>query len=90
MTLKNLSQNCKKVVNIDKFSFNTSVSAFMICINELSSIGCNSKNILSNLCILLSPFAPHICEKFGLLGNDKSISYENIQNLMKSFGGVSY
>ena len=75
-----------EVNDIDKFSFNTSVSAFMICINELSSIGCNSRNILSNLCILLSPFAPHICEEiWSLLGNDKSISYEKYTEFDEKF-----
>ena len=85
--LKIYHKTVKKVVNdIDKFSFNTSVSAFMICINELSSIGCNSKNILSNLCILLSPFAPHICEEiWSLLGNDKSISYEKYPEFDEKF-----
>ena len=85
--LKIYHKTVKKVVNdIDKFSFNTSVSAFMICINELSSIGCNSRNILSNLCILLSPFAPHICEEiWSLLGNDKSISYEKYPEFDEKF-----
>ena len=63
--------------DIENFSFNTSVSAFMICINELSALNCNSKDILSNLCVLLSPFAPHISEElWSLLGNKSSISYE--------------
>ena len=63
--------------DIENFSFNTSVSAFMICINELSALNCNSKDILSNLCVLLSPFAPHISEElWSLLGNKSSISNE--------------
>ena len=76
--LKAYHKVVKKVnSDIENFSFNTSVSAFMICINELSSLGCKSKDILSNLCILLSPFAPHICEElWSLLGNKTSISYE--------------
>jgi len=76
--LKAYHKVVKKVnSDIENFSFNTSVSAFMICINELSSLGCKSKDILSNLCILLSPFAPHICEElWSLLGNKNSISYE--------------
>jgi leucyl-tRNA synthetase len=76
--LKSYHKVVKKVnSDIENFSFNTSVSAFMICINELSSLGCKSKDILSNLCILLSPFAPHICEElWSLLGNKNSISYE--------------
>ena len=85
--LKIYHKTVKKVVNdIDNFSFNTSVSAFMICINELSSLGCNSRYILSNLCILLSPFAPHICEEiWSLLGNDKSISYEKYPEFDEKF-----
>ena len=52
----------------------------MICINELSALNCNSKDILSNLCVLLSPFAPHISEElWSLLGNKSSISYEEYQ-----------
>ena len=76
--LKAYHKVVKKVnSDIENFSFNTSVSAFMICINELSSLGCKSKDILSNLCILLSPFAPHICEElWSLLGNKTSLSYE--------------
>ena len=76
--LKSYHKVVKKVnSDIENFSFNTSVSAFMICINELSSLGCKSKDILANLCILLSPFAPHICEElWSLLGNKNSISYE--------------
>ncbi len=76
--LKAYHKVVKKVnSDIENFSFNTSVSAFMICINELSSLGCKSKDVLSNLCILLSPFAPHICEElWSLLGNKTSISYE--------------
>ena len=58
----------------------------MICINELSSLGCRSRKILSNLCILLSPFAPHICEEiWSLLGNDKSISYEKYPEFNEKF-----
>ena len=76
--LKSYHKVVKKVnSDIENFSFNTSVSAFMICINELSSLGCKSKDVLANLCILLSPFAPHICEElWSLLGNKTSISYE--------------
>lgn len=49
--------------DIERFSFNTSVSAFMICVNQLSSIKCNKRGILEKLLILLSPFAPHITEE---------------------------
>ena len=85
--LKIYHQTVKKVVNdIDNFSFNTSVSAFMICINELTSKGCNSRDVLSNLCILLSPFAPHICEEiWSLLGNKSSISLETYPKFDEKF-----
>ncbi len=64
--------------DIENFSFNTSVSAFMICVNELNSLKCNNRLILKDLCVLLSPFAPHICEEiWNKLGNTKSISNVN-------------
>ena len=85
--LKIYHQTVKKVIHdIDKFSFNTSVSAFMICINELTSKDCNSRDVLSNLCILLSPFAPHICEEiWSLLGNKSSISIETYPEYDEKF-----
>ena len=49
--------------DIEQFSFNTSVSAFMICVNELGGLKCNKRTILEPLAILLSPFAPHIAEE---------------------------
>lgn len=74
--LKSLHKTIKKVCDdIENFSFNTSVSAFMICTNELTAMKCNNREVLSNLCILLSPFAPHICEEiWSRLGNAESIS----------------
>ena len=76
---KILHKTIKKVSeDIENFSFNTSVSAFMICVNELNSFKCNNRLILEDLCILLSPFAPHICEEiWNKLGNTKSISNVN-------------
>ncbi len=73
---KILHKAIKKVSeDIENFSFNTSVSAFMICVNELNALKCNNRLILEDLCVLLSPFAPHICEEiWNKLGNDKSIS----------------
>lgn len=68
---------CIKKVNedIENFSFNTSVSAFMICVNELSSLKCNKRTILRDLTILLSPFAPHTAEElWSLLGNQPSVT----------------
>ncbi len=62
--LKILHTAIKKVrEDIERFSFNTSVSAFMICVNQLSSIKCNKRAILEKLLVLLSPFAPHITEE---------------------------
>jgi leucyl-tRNA synthetase len=62
--LKSLHKLIKKITyDIENFSFNTSISAFMICVNELSSLKCNKKAILEPLIILLSPFAPHIAEE---------------------------
>jgi len=73
--LKVLHKLIKKVEeDIESFSFNTSVSAFMICVNELSDLKCNKKEILEPLVVLLSPFAPHISEElWELLGNNQSI-----------------
>jgi len=73
--LKILHKTIKKIGgDIETFSFNTSVSAFMICVNELYAKKCNKKAILEPLTILLSPFAPHIAEEtFHLLGNTTSV-----------------
>ncbi|MGV8962878.1 MAG: leucine--tRNA ligase [Candidatus Saccharimonadaceae bacterium] len=60
--------------DIEHFSFNTSVSAFMICVNELTSIKCNKRAILTDFLVLLSPFAPHISEELWReLGNSETI-----------------
>jgi len=73
--LKALHKLIKKVSgDIETFSFNTSVSAFMICVNELTSLKCNKKAILKQLTILLAPFAPHIAEElWATLGGTKSV-----------------
>ena len=78
-SLKVLHKTIKKIEeDINNFSFNTSVSAFMICVNELSSQKCNNLYVLKNLTILLSPFAPHICEEiWNKLGNLNTISFES-------------
>ncbi len=56
--------------DIERFSFNTSVSSFMICVNELTDLKCNKRKILNELVIVLAPYAPHITEElWGLLGN---------------------
>lgn len=63
--------------DIERFSFNTSVSAFMICVNELTDLKCNKRAILEQLVIVLQPYAPHISEElWSLLGKENgSISY---------------
>lgn len=75
-SLKILHKTIKKVEeDIENFSFNTSVSTFMIAVNELRSQKCNHKVVLEPLLILLSPYAPHIAEElWNKLGNNESIS----------------
>ena len=75
-SLKSLHKTIKKVAeDIEGFSFNTSVSQFMICVNELSAQNCHSRAILEPLAILISPYAPHIAEELWFqLGNSDSIS----------------
>lgn len=74
--LKVLHKTIKKLKeDIENFSFNTSVSAFMICVNELSSLKCNKRKILNDLVIILSPFAPHVAEElWEILGNKPSVA----------------
>lgn len=74
--LKVLHRTIKKVRDdINRFSFNTVVSALMICVNELTELDCNKRAILENLAILVSPYAPHIAEElWEKLGYDYSIS----------------
>ncbi|RED50652.1 leucine--tRNA ligase [Seonamhaeicola aphaedonensis] len=75
-SLKTLHKTIKKVEeDIENFSFNTSVSTFMIAVNELTAQKCNSKAILEPLLVLISPYAPHIAEElWSALGNSESIS----------------
>ena len=70
-SLKTLHKTIKKMKDdLDRFSFNTGVSNFMICVNELTDQKCNNKAILSDLVIILSPYAPHISEElWDRLGN---------------------
>jgi leucyl-tRNA synthetase len=69
--LKILHKSIKKIEeDTERFSFNTAVSAFMVCVNELSDVKCHKKEILESLLILLTPYAPHICEElWEALGN---------------------
>jgi leucyl-tRNA synthetase len=73
---KSLHKTIKKVTeDIENFSFNTSVSQFMICVNELATLKCNHRKILEPLAIVISPYAPHIAEElWAQLGHLGSIS----------------
>lgn len=73
--LKSIHKLIKKVTeDIENFSFNTSVSAFMICVNELTALKCHSKSILEILIRLAAPFMPHISEElWHILGNESSV-----------------
>lgn len=75
--LKALHKTIKKVKeDIERFSFNTPVSAYMICVNELTAQKCNKRAILEPLLIILAPYAPHIAEElWAKLGNTESITY---------------
>lgn len=74
--LKTLHTTIKKISeDIERFSFNTSVSNFMICVNELTDQKCNKRSVLEPLITLISPYAPHITEElWSLLGHTESIS----------------
>ncbi len=72
-----IAHTCIKNVNrdIERFSFNTCVSEFMKCTNELKKLKCHKKAILEDLVVLLAPFAPHVCEElWHQLGNDTSVN----------------
>ena len=75
--LKALHKTIKKVnEDIENFSFNTSVSQFMICVNELSTLKCHHRDVLAPLAVLVAPFAPHIAEElWKRLGNSESVTY---------------
>jgi leucyl-tRNA synthetase len=83
--LKVLHKTIKKTEeDTERFSFNTAVSAFMVCVNELTDLKCNKKEILEPLLILLTPYAPHIAEElYHSLGNNESIlnaSYPKLES----------
>lgn len=86
-SLKTLHKTIKKVQeDLENFSFNTSVSTFMICVNELTAQKCSSKEILGSLAILISPYAPHIAEElYETLGNQKSIAFEPFPEFNSSY-----
>ncbi len=74
-SLKSLHKLIRKVTtDIEDFSYNTSISAFMICVNELSQQKCHNKEILRQMVILIAPFAPHIAEElWHALGEEQSV-----------------
>ncbi len=73
--LKSLHKLIKKVTqDIEAFSYNTAISAFMICTNELSQLKCKNKDVMQTLVILIAPFAPHIAEElWEMLGQEGSV-----------------
>jgi leucyl-tRNA synthetase len=73
--LKILHKTIRKITHdIEQFSYNTSVSAFMICVNELYALKCSKKAILDPFVVLLAPFAPHIAEElYHILGNEGTV-----------------
>jgi leucyl-tRNA synthetase len=73
--LRLLHKTIRKVgEDIERFSFNTSVSQFMICVNELTTLGCHKRAILEPLVVALCPFAPHVAEElWHQLGHDTSV-----------------
>lgn len=72
---KSINKLIKKVsADIEAFSFNTSVAAFMICVNELTQLKCHNREVLSKLLVVLTPFAPHIAEElWHALGNETTV-----------------
>ncbi len=85
--LKTLHKTIKKITeDIERFSFNTSISNFMICVNELTDAKCNKRSILEPLLICLSPYAPHIAEElWKQLGHTESISTAAFPDFNEAF-----
>ncbi len=85
--LKALHKLIYKVGNdVEQFSFNTSISAFMIALNELQDLKCNKREILEQFVILLSPFAPHITEElWSLLGHTASVSTASFPEYVEAY-----
>ena len=72
--------------DIEHFSFNTTVSAFMIAVGDLAELQCNKREILEPLLIVLSPFAPHICEElWHMLGHEESISFARFPEYVAAY-----
>ena len=84
--LKILHQTIKKVSDdIERFSFNTTVSQFMICVNELTDLKCHKRAVLEPLTVLISSFAPHIAEElWEQLGHEESVVYAPFPEFVES------
>ena len=85
--LKALHKTIKKIVeDIERFSFNTSVSNFMICVNELTELKCNKREVLEPLAIIISPYAPHVAEElWEKLGHSDSIFKQTFPAVNESY-----
>lgn len=85
--LKTLHKTIKKITeDIERFSFNTSVSNFMICVNELTEQKCNKREILEPLAIIIAPYAPHIAEElWNKLGHTESVTYATFPELKEEY-----
>ena len=85
--LKALHKTIKKIVeDIERFSFNTSVSNFMICVNELTELKCNKREVLEPLAIIISPYAPHVAEElWEKLGHTESIFKQSFPAVNESY-----
>jgi leucyl-tRNA synthetase len=85
--LKILHKTIKKIQDdIERFSFNTAVSNFMICVNELSELKCNKRAILEPLVILIAPYAPHMAEElWATFGNTGSVSFASFPKFREEF-----
>ena len=85
--LKTLHKTIKKTQeDLENYSFNTSVASFMICVNELSALKCNKREILEPLAVIVSPYAPHIAEElWSLLGHQESIIFASFPEFKEEF-----
>ena len=89
-SLKSLHKTIKKCTeDIENFSFNTSVSQFMICVNELQTQNCHERAILEPLAILISPYAPHIAEELWKQLSSPNPSEGGENELPKNYVGIS-
>jgi leucyl-tRNA synthetase len=85
--LKTLHKTIKKIASdIEGFSFNTSVSNFMICVNELTELKCNKREILEPLAIIIAPYAPHLAEElWSKLGHTESVTYTTFPEFKEEY-----